>query len=149
MPTHYKGKQEETLALDAYIKLMRAADSVTARVHRHLAQSGLTHSQFAVLEALLHLGSLSQIELGKKLLRSSGNMVKVIDNLEKKGYVRRDRSAEDRRVVTISLEDKGRRVIEAVFPEHVGKIVAEMSILTRDEQQELGRMCRALGHHKR
>ena len=51
MGTHHQGPKSEVLALDAYIKLMRAADSVTARAHLVLPP-GVTLTQFAALEAL-------------------------------------------------------------------------------------------------
>ena len=56
MPTRYHGTPAETAALDAYIKLMRAAESVTTRVGGVMAAAGLTIGQFGVLEALLHHG---------------------------------------------------------------------------------------------
>nr|NIP73420.1 MarR family transcriptional regulator [Gammaproteobacteria bacterium]NIR98346.1 MarR family transcriptional regulator [Gammaproteobacteria bacterium]NIV21028.1 MarR family transcriptional regulator [Gammaproteobacteria bacterium] len=83
MGTHYKGDPAEVAALDAYIKLARAAESVIARIHRRTA-SGLTVSQFGVLEALYHLGPMHQRMIGAKLLKSGGNVTMVIDNLEKR-----------------------------------------------------------------
>ncbi|NLF76610.1 MAG: MarR family transcriptional regulator, partial [Chloroflexi bacterium] len=74
MPTHYDGTPEERRALDAYIKLQRAADTVLARTTAHLAAHGLTVSQFGALEALYHLGTLSQRDLAQKLLKSTGNI---------------------------------------------------------------------------
>jgi len=59
------GNQNHTIDLRTYVKLMRAAESITARIHKHLASVGLTLSQFAVLEALYHLGPLYQTEIGK------------------------------------------------------------------------------------
>ena len=56
MPTHYRGTTEEQAALDAYIKLMRAAESVTARLEPLMRAADLTVGQFGALEALLHLG---------------------------------------------------------------------------------------------
>lgn len=58
MPTHHIGPPGEVAALDAYIKLMRAADSVTARLEPVMGSAGLTVGQFGTLEALLHLGPL-------------------------------------------------------------------------------------------
>ena len=46
----------EVAALDVYIKLMRVADSVTARLEPVMASAGLTVGQVGTLEALLHLG---------------------------------------------------------------------------------------------
>ena len=149
MGTHYRGTPEEVRALDAYIKLMRAAESVTARLSRRMAASGLTVSQFGVLEALLHLGPLCQRELGRKLLKSSGNITLVVDNLEKRGLVRRRREGADRRFVTVHLTEKGHRLIRSVFPDVAAAIVEEMGALTASQQETLGRLCRRLGLKER
>ncbi len=145
MPTRYRGTPAEVRALDAYIKLSRAADSLTTRIHRHLDASKLTISQFGVLEAVFHLGPLTQRDLAQKLLKSGGNMTLVIDNLEKRGLVRRDRQQQDRRCILIHLTTEGQVLIEKTFPDHVAAIVAEISILSDSEQEELSRLCRRLG----
>ena len=145
MPTHYQGKPEEVRALNAFIKLARAAGSVLARTSRPLAATGLTASQFGVLETLLHLGPLHQCDLARKHLQSGGNITMIVDNLEKAGLVRRERLAEDRRYVRVLLTDTGRARIEEIFPEQVRQITAQMSALTGAEQEELGRLCRKLG----
>ncbi len=46
---------------------------------------GLTESQFGVLDSLFHLGPMKQKEIGKKILKSGGNITMVINNLEKRG----------------------------------------------------------------
>src|SRR6476469_6427314 len=74
MPNRYAGTDEERVALDAYVKLWRAAHAVEVAANRHLTEHNLTVSQFAVLEALYHLGPLSQRQLADKILRSSGNL---------------------------------------------------------------------------
>src|SRR5205085_10553997 len=135
----------EARALRTYVKLMRAADSFTSRAHRHLEEFGLTFSQFAVLDALYHLGPLHLKDLAKKILRSSGNLTMVVDNLEKCGLVLRKQEASDRRFFSVYLTAKGRSSFERVFPRHVQILVAEMSLLTDEEQEDLGRLCRKLG----
>jgi MarR family 2-MHQ and catechol resistance regulon transcriptional repressor len=118
---------------------------VGSRLNGLLTGAGVTESQFGALEALYHLGSLHQRDLGEKLLRSSGNITMVVDNLEKRGLVRRERGTEDRRFVTVHLTEPGRRLIAGLFPRHLANIVQEMSALTNAEQEELGRLCRKLG----
>jgi MarR family 2-MHQ and catechol resistance regulon transcriptional repressor len=132
-------------ALDAFIKLVRAAESVSGRVEASLASLKLTVSQFGVLEALFHLGPLAQKDLARKILKSSGNITMVVDNLEKRGLVQRVRSEQDRRSYTVTQTAKGRELITAFFPGHVERIVKEMASLTRAEQAELGRLCRKVG----
>jgi MarR family 2-MHQ and catechol resistance regulon transcriptional repressor len=143
--TRYKGAPEEVRALNAYVKLMRASESVSGRIHRHLAEVKLSISQFGVLEALFHLGPLSQAELAKKILKSTGNITMVIDNLEMRGLVTRQRKEEDRRYYTIQLTSEGKKLIKEIFPRHAEGIVKEMSILSRAEQDLLGNLCRKLG----
>jgi MarR family 2-MHQ and catechol resistance regulon transcriptional repressor len=145
MGTRYRGTKDEVRALNAFVKLVRAAESVGARLSGGLAEAGLTEGQFGALEALYHLGPLHQRELGAKLLRSGGNVTMIVDNLEKRGLVRRERGVEDRRFVTVHLTDAGRRLIARLFPAHAARITAEMSALTPAEQDELGRLCRKLG----
>jgi MarR family transcriptional regulator, 2-MHQ and catechol-resistance regulon repressor len=144
MGTHYRGAPRETRSLDAYIKLMRAAESVLSRAHR-LTACDLTVSQFGVLESLYHLGPMHQRRIGSKLLKSGGNVTMVIDNLEKRGLVQRRRDQKDRRFVSVHLTPAGERAIEEVFPRHVESIVEVLAPLSAAEQEELGRLCRKLG----
>jgi MarR family 2-MHQ and catechol resistance regulon transcriptional repressor len=145
MRERYRGNKEEARALRTYVKLMRAAESVTSRTHRHLSETGLTISQFAVLEALYQLGPQSQRDIGQKILRSSGNITMVIDNLEKNGLVRRKRNEADRRFFIVHLTDKGYNLINNIFPPHAAVIAKDLGILTVAEQDALGRLCKKLG----
>lgn len=137
--------ESQKLALGVYIKLMRATNTATANIHRHLQQAGLTHSQFAVLEALLHLGPLCQGELSQKVLKSNANLTSVVDALEGRGLVSRDRNDSDRRKVKVELTDQGRQLIEELFPRHAEVVEGELSVLSADEQRELGRLLKKLG----
>lgn len=132
-------------ALATYVKLMRAADAVTRRVHRHLAKAGLSVTQFGVLEALHHLGPLCQRDLGRKLLKSGGNMTLVIDNLERAGLVERRRDQRDRRFLAVHLTAAGKALMAEIFPRHVREVEREFAVLSDQEQAELARLCRKLG----
>jgi MarR family transcriptional regulator, 2-MHQ and catechol-resistance regulon repressor len=145
LPTHFKGTPEITLALDTYIKLTRAASAFEARLLSHGVTGDLTISQFGVLEVLHHLGPQCQGVISQKLLKSTGNMTLVLDNLEKRNLVRRTRSQEDRRMVLIELTLQGKELIETVFPHHAAAIAEEMRVLSPEEQLELGRLLRKLG----
>lgn len=145
MGTRHKGTSREVRALDAYIKLMRAAESVSARLAPHLTSAGLTVSQFGALEALYHLGPLCQRDLGKKILKSGGNITMVVDNLEKRGLVERVREESDRRYITVNLTKQGRRLIAELFPRHAGAIREEMRVLSDAELEKLGSLCKRVG----
>ena len=146
MPTKYRGTSTEIRALNAFIKLMRAANSLGGNLARNLAaDADLTMSQFAVLEALLHLGPMSQGDVCQKLLLSGSNITTVIDNLEKRALVRRVRRSDDRRVVDVSLTDQGRKLIAGLFPAHAQRITNLFSALTAKQQDQLADLCRTLG----
>ena len=85
-------------------------------LNRPLAEAGLTESQFGVLEALLHLGPLHQRELAEKILRTNGNVTLVVDHLEKRGLVRRERGSADRRYIKVHLTDAGEDAGEGTLP---------------------------------
>jgi len=133
--TNYKGTKEEVRALSSYIKLVRASETINLRMQRHITEAGLSVSQFGVLEALYHVGPLSQAEIAKKVLKSTGNMTMVIDNLEKRGLVARERKREDRRFYSVQLTTEGRKLIGNIFPGHAALIVSEMGGLSGSEQE--------------
>lgn len=145
MGTKFKGSKKEILALDSFIKLKRATESLSSRVTSDFSKMNISESQFGVLESLYHLGPLCQKSLGDKILKSTGNITLVIDNLEKRELVERVRDTEDRRFITIYLTDGGKKLIESIFPDHVKRITNEFSVLTSDEQEVLGKICKKLG----
>ena len=145
MPTHYQGDPKSVLALDTFIKFNRAANAFESRLFQDAVIEDLSPSQFGVLETLYHLGPLCQGELSGKQLKSTGNMTLVLDNLEKRGLVRRVRETKDRRMVKIFLTHDGEVKIQRVFPQMVEAITREFRVLTAEEQTQLGVLCRKLG----
>ena len=145
MPTHFTGSRAEMRTLDTFIKLTRCTNSLLARLAERNTIGDLTYSQFAVLEALYHLGPLTQGEVSQKVLKSGSNMTMVIDNLERNGFVRRERDAQDRRVIRVHLTEAGSRTLEEVLPGHVAALVEEFSVLSASEQETLGTLCKKLG----
>ena len=145
MATKYRGPENQVRALNTFITLARASEAVAARLQRDLAGKHLTTSQFGVIEALLHLGPLCQGELAGKLLRSGASMTSVVEGLEKRGLVVRQRTEEDKRFVRVALTGKGRRLIQEIFPAHAETVTRLFSVLTEEEQEQLRRLCRKLG----
>src|SRR5208283_4518657 len=138
-------KSQQRLALATYVRLMRAANAARTRAARQLAGTGLTLTQFAVLEALYHLGPMSLSDIAQKILTTGGNLTMVAGNLEKQGLARRQKSPEDRRVLVLTLNAKGKTLIRRLFPQHAAAIAEFMAALTTTEQEQLGSLCRQLG----
>lgn len=145
MATHYNGTETEKTALDAFIKLNRSTQSVATRCKKGIEDAGLTDTQFGILELLYHTGSQCQKSIGKRLLKSGGNITMVIDNLEKAELVKRTRSKTDRRFYDIHLTRKGETLIKKVFQIVLKDIVKIFCVLTPSEQKELARLTKKLG----
>lgn len=149
MSTKYNGTPKEIKALDAYIKFYRAAGSLKTRLDQRQSNGRLNASQFGTLEMLLHLGPLNQKTIAEKLLISKSNVVSIIDKLEQCGFVERQRSAEDRRIIFVHLTDHGQDIVKEILPGHIAAIVEELSCLSNSEQDELGRLCKKLGRNEK
>lgn len=148
MPRHFNGSPRQERALDAYVKLLRASETVHGEATRALGEAGLSSSQFGVLEALYHVGPMCLSELANKILKTSGNLTMVVGNLEKRGLVTREQQNQDRRFVTAAITDKGRKLMARIFPAHLERIVELMDRLSPAQQEELGRLCRRLGKNQ-
>ena len=136
---------QQRIILKTYTQMMRAADAVTTRMHRHLMDAGLTLSQFGVLEVLYHKGSLCQRDIGKKILKTSGNITMVIDNLEKRKLVVRGKDPADRRRMLVKLTGKGLDLIQALFPKHAAVAAETFAVLESDELATLGKLLKKIG----
>ncbi len=132
-------------AMTVFTQLIWASENIRARLFGLLNKYGLTGSQFGVLDALYHLGPRSQRDLGHHILKSSGNITMVIDNLEKNGFVRRERNEEDRRFINVHITEKGKKLFKKIMPLHVKSVEEEMRSLSSHELEELGRLCVKLG----
>ena len=95
------------------------------------------------------MGSMCQKQLSDKILKSTANITTVIDNLEKRALVKRIRQEADRRYITVELTEKGKQLIQDIFPEHVKYINEELSILSKEEKLKLKTLCKIVGKKER
>ena len=93
-----------------------AAENAQEVANRALEPLGLTVKHFGVMTFLRYetepkgeRGSLSQQAIGELLRIDRTTMVALIDDLEQKGYVKRERNPDDRRAYVITLTAAGRR----------------------------------------
>jgi MarR family transcriptional regulator, 2-MHQ and catechol-resistance regulon repressor len=145
MPSESSTTDRQRSALKTYTQLMRAADAVTTRMHRHLTDHRLTISQFGVLEALYHHGALCQRDIGQKILKTSGNMTTVIDNLEKRKLVVRAKDQADRRRMTVKLTQAGFALIRTLFPIHAEIAEQTFAVMNTSELLTLGELLKKVG----
>lgn len=140
---------DRTGTLQLVIALARAFQAVERGVRPHLAASGLSMTEFAVLEILYHKGALRLGELRDRILVTGASTTYVVKKLEERGLMRRRSCAEDQRVVFGELTTKGRQLIDTVFPAHVDRLQDVMAGLSVSEKQAAARLLRRLGRHAR
>lgn len=145
MGSKHRGDKKEQEALSALINLARCAESVLDSTNQPLRDEGLTSGQFGVLEALYHLGPMSQCEIARKLLRTGGNVTTVVDNLEQHGLVQRQQDPSDRRVWKVELTKAGKAKLGEIFPVHAKRVAEAFSVLGLDEISVLRNLCKKLG----
>lgn len=92
--------------------LYACAKEVIKIYNKPLEKIGLTYTQYIVMMTLWQFGDMSVKEIGGKVYLDSGTLTPVIKKLEKSGFVKRQRVAEDERFVKIILTDKGLKLKE-------------------------------------
>jgi MarR family transcriptional regulator, 2-MHQ and catechol-resistance regulon repressor len=146
MKTTRKYGKKADQALGLWVKLARAANTMSTLTVRDIAGYGLTEAQFGVVEALGHLGPMKIGELCSKNLSSGGNMTVVVDNLVREGLVERIQSPDDRRAYIVKLTEKGESLFRNIFARHA-KYVTDLvhGALSEDEILKLSALLKKLG----
>lgn len=124
------------------IHTLRALSRCSQSIHKQelavIKSSGLTASQFEVLEVLYHLGNLRISDIIEKILATGGNMTVVIDNLAKDGMVQQCTDSQDKRVKLIRITEKGKDLMDDLLPRHLESINNIFQVLTEEEKHHLG-----------
>jgi MarR family transcriptional regulator, 2-MHQ and catechol-resistance regulon repressor len=88
---------------------------------QHVRECGLTHAQFDIIATLGNTQGMSYKELGERTLITKGTLTGVIERLEEKGLVARERSADDKRSWFLRLTKEGEQMFCEVFPKVVSR----------------------------
>jgi len=103
------------LAEDSVGLLMkRIVVGIAGELDRRLASHGLTHAQWSPLLRLRAAGPSTVLELARWLQMDPGSTTRLLDRLERKGLLRRQRSTADRRVVQVEITPQGEQAIAEV-----------------------------------
>jgi len=119
---------------DSAAYLMRQIlNTVSQEVERQLAHTGLTNAQWIPLYKLYVGQASTPAELARECRLDAGAMTRTLDRMEAKGLCQRERSASDRRVVTITLTDAGREAAQ-VIPDVLSQVQnAHLAGFSKDE----------------
>ena len=136
--------EQENIVLRLWLLLRRVCDTLMLCQDSIFSKYGLTTEQWGVLTAIKARGALRPSDLASLLERSPNSMSMQIDRMVKAGLVRRTRDRKDRRVVTVSLTEKGKTAVEPAIPAGWEFIHEIVSTLSDDEQRDLANMLERL-----
>jgi MarR family transcriptional regulator, 2-MHQ and catechol-resistance regulon repressor len=140
-----KNENQHITAAHLWIVMMRSHHAISRLAEQSIARMGLCLTDFAALEALLHKGPLNITQIQDKVMLASGSMTAAVDRLEKRGLIVRTPCAGDRRARILELTEDGRRVATESFVKHAGDLEALISVLSRDEREQLHTSLKKLG----
>lgn len=126
----------ENLSLKAFVVIMKASKTLEEIVKKDIAKHGMKISDFAILEALYHKGRQTIKQISEAVLINTGSITYVIDKLEKNNYLERIHCKDDRRVVYIEITEKGKEVMNEIFPKHQ-QVIEEIFSDIPDEHKQI------------
>ncbi len=121
------------ISLNTFVGLNRTLDHLMKIVKTDVQRYGLNVTEFAVMELLYNKGDQPIQRIGNRVLIASSSITYVVDKLEEKGCVVRQRNEKDKRVTNASLTDKGRSMMDEIFPNHASTLESTFSVLTDEE----------------
>ena len=140
---HFNAKSFRATDSVGYL-IKRAQRLMHDRIEAVFASQGITFQQWVVLMHLRDGLAATTAELCRETRHDSGAMTRLIDQLEERGFIERQRQAVDRRVIDLALTSAGRKMVESLIPLAVDTLNGALSDLTRTEVQQLQDLLRRI-----
>lgn len=131
MPTLSRNASELHSLVQEFLQRFREVDATNANG----PQADLSMQELRVVERLGDVRSTMMKELAEYMPLAVNSVTSLVDNLEKRGLVRRNRSMEDRRVVNVELTDDGQEVYRAAVNEKRSLLTRMLGKLNADERE--------------
>jgi DNA-binding MarR family transcriptional regulator len=141
-----QGKPFRSRGQEVVVALLRTADLVRRVVGRTLEPYEITVQQYNVLRILRGAGEkgLPTLEIGERMIEQAPGVTRLLDRLEVKALVRRERCAQDRRQVLCWLTPTGLELVERLDEPVDSADAQAVAMLTPEEQDRLLRMLDAI-----
>jgi DNA-binding MarR family transcriptional regulator len=109
------GRKTEALPVEerVFVALVKASAKFEAGLNRLFRQFELTNATYSILKVLSEQGheGASCGQIAERLIAEVPDMTRLLDRLERIGYVRRERSKADRRMVRVSISERGAQTV--------------------------------------
>ena len=140
MPQQYYRVETYSPCRSIGFLLKRAHALIVEHIEPELAQAELTFTQYVVLVHLRDRPAVSATVLCEELCHDSGALTRVLDQLEARDLIQRERSREDRRSLLLQLTERGRQELESLLPRVIDRLNETLSHFSRADLNELTRL---------
>ncbi|AKJ69393.1 MFS transporter [Pandoraea thiooxydans] len=120
--------------------IARARNSLQMDMDAALKTLGVNAPQMGVLLSIANRGTATPFELSKDLVIDTGLMTRMLDKLETHGWLKRERSLEDRRVVNLYLTEAGERMSAELAKIVPDVLNTRLQTFTKEEFEEFRRL---------
>ena len=124
-------------AMKTVVRLEKTSLKITNLTINYLSKHNLTFNQFKVLEVLYHLGDLNIGSITKLTMSTPGNITVVVKNLKRDNWITSVKDPNDNRASILSITQKGKEIIEEVFPNHAKNLTKAMEVLNDEDLDTL------------
>ena len=124
-------------SMKTVVRLEKASLKITNQTLNYLSKHNLTFNQFKVLEVLYHVGDLNIGSITKLAMSTPGNITVVVKNLIRDSWITSQKDPNDSRSSILSITQKGKDIIEDVFPNHAQNLTKALEILSDEELDTL------------
>lgn len=131
-------------SMQTWIQLLRAYNKIRANETAYITSFGITMNQFEVLEVLYHRGDMNIGTITKLIMSTPGNVTVVVRNLKRDGYITSLPDPSDKRASILSITEKGKELIEKLFPTHAKNFERYFEALSEEETNTLFTLLRKL-----
>jgi MarR family 2-MHQ and catechol resistance regulon transcriptional repressor len=125
-----------------FLLLMQTARVFQEEIRDEMIKKNLSITEFSVLEVLFHKGKQTIQQIANSIIIASSSMTYVIDKLEQKDLIKRNACPQDRRVIHVTLTEKGQELMEIVMPEHEEFVEKVFESLKPNEVEDLSFLLR-------
>lgn len=130
-----KGYEQLMLQNQLCFPLYACARQIVNRYTPYLKPLGLTYTQYIVMMVLWEKDGITVGEIGKKLFLDNGTLTPLLKKLETQGFLKRRRSKEDGRVITVKLTKEGKELRE--LAQGVPAQICRCVCLSQDELESI------------
>lgn len=124
-----------------WFRFIRVLKKLLPQMDEHLKQWNLSQGQFDLLAEIATEEGINQQTCANRLNVTKGNITQHLNNLEKRGYLRREKLGRDNYIV---LTAEGRTLFSTIMPDHDKYIKGLLASLTPEEVQQFAAILRKL-----